>query len=650
MAEDQNGEVSTQGECTDCTTQERSFDALARGVANGSISRRRALRLLGSALLGGAVASIPGVGWLAGDSGEARAAPGDAPGGSDCGNSGQSCTAQKCCQGLSCLTDPTNSTEKFCCPLESKLVCGSKCCPAGALLGCTAGKCQCPPGEVECPNLNNLTGTGKCVNLLEDPDNCGGCGLSDPKFKCPAPTGKDAPCRVRACVNGTCTTRPNTSADGTPCNADDNKCTENDSCLAGLCTPGTLKTCPVSDNPCVLRTVCDPTTGQCVEEPALEGTPCRDAQGECDLPSFCTGTSTTCPPNEFKANTVVCRPAAGDCDVAETCTGNSAACPEDKFKANTVVCRPAAGDCDVAETCTGNSAACPEDKFKANTVVCRPAAGDCDVEEKCTGLSAACPPDLFKAATVVCRPTAGPCDEAETCTGLSAACPEDKFLPVTSVCRPAAGPCDLPEFCTGLSAACPEDRFAPALTVCRATAGPCDVAENCTGTSAACPEDKFKPATEVCRPAADAECDVAENCTGTSAACPPNQFKAEGTPCNHDNNLCTEETCQQGVCKSTGNQVQCPPSTEQCKVNVCVPATGICQVQDAPAGTPCCQGGTPIFGCVTCTTNADCGSGQTCTGGQCTCTQQNRRPCGKLCCPPNMPGCTPNSQGNPTCS
>ena len=39
MAEDRNGEVSTQGECTDCTERERSFDALARGLANSGISR-----------------------------------------------------------------------------------------------------------------------------------------------------------------------------------------------------------------------------------------------------------------------------------------------------------------------------------------------------------------------------------------------------------------------------------------------------------------------------------------------------------------------------------------------------------------------------------------------------------------------------------
>ena len=132
-AEDQNGKVTTQGTCTDCTERERSFDALARRVANGSISRRRALGLLGGALLGGAVASIPGMGWLSGNSGEAQAlTPG--PGGSLWANSGQSCNAQKCCAGLTCIGKPGN---RVCCPEER--ICGQICCPLGATCF------NCPP-------------------------------------------------------------------------------------------------------------------------------------------------------------------------------------------------------------------------------------------------------------------------------------------------------------------------------------------------------------------------------------------------------------------------------------------------------------------------------------------------------------------------
>jgi hypothetical protein len=42
------------------STREHSLDELAKGLASGTVSRRQALRLMGGALLGGVLASIPG--------------------------------------------------------------------------------------------------------------------------------------------------------------------------------------------------------------------------------------------------------------------------------------------------------------------------------------------------------------------------------------------------------------------------------------------------------------------------------------------------------------------------------------------------------------------------------------------------------------
>jgi hypothetical protein len=57
-AEDHNGGRSPSA---DLTQVDHSLDDLARRLAGGSISRREAVRLLGSALVGGVLASIPGV-------------------------------------------------------------------------------------------------------------------------------------------------------------------------------------------------------------------------------------------------------------------------------------------------------------------------------------------------------------------------------------------------------------------------------------------------------------------------------------------------------------------------------------------------------------------------------------------------------------
>ena len=60
-AEDHNTEVTSQ----EHIERELSFDALAKGLATGSVSRRSALKLMGGALLGGVLASIPGVAFAA---------------------------------------------------------------------------------------------------------------------------------------------------------------------------------------------------------------------------------------------------------------------------------------------------------------------------------------------------------------------------------------------------------------------------------------------------------------------------------------------------------------------------------------------------------------------------------------------------------
>ena len=65
-------------------TTNRSFDELATGLASGSISRGKALRLMGAALLGGTLASL-GI----------REAGADRPG---CKRNGKSCkNYEQCC-------------------------------------------------------------------------------------------------------------------------------------------------------------------------------------------------------------------------------------------------------------------------------------------------------------------------------------------------------------------------------------------------------------------------------------------------------------------------------------------------------------------------------------------------------------------------
>ena len=69
---------------------ERTFDELAIGLSNGSLSRGKALRLMGTAIIGGVLASIPGI---------AEAAPPRKPAGRKCKSDSQ-CENGLCLSGV----------------------------------------------------------------------------------------------------------------------------------------------------------------------------------------------------------------------------------------------------------------------------------------------------------------------------------------------------------------------------------------------------------------------------------------------------------------------------------------------------------------------------------------------------------------------
>jgi hypothetical protein len=100
-----------------------SFDELAKGLAEGKLTRRKALRMLGATLVGGVLASVPSIAWAA------KPAP---------------------------------------CPSGNK--CGKNCCPDATFV-CSQGKCACPTGQTACG--------GQCVRLTTN-QNCGSCGNACP--------------------------------------------------------------------------------------------------------------------------------------------------------------------------------------------------------------------------------------------------------------------------------------------------------------------------------------------------------------------------------------------------------------------------------------------------------------------------------------
>jgi hypothetical protein len=201
-----------------------SFDELAKGLATGAVSRRKALRWMGSALVGAALTAVPGAAWAqvpspAGGSACARFCREIFPPGPEQGQ----CTSQgaqgggpcyECTPGIDSVTgpnfqcppdqvyDPFAEDGTCCRPCgEDAVLCGSgrtaDCyslefdCDrgAGGTFDPSSCQCICPPGTVEC--FGGGGQPGHCVDLQSSRESCGQCG-----HQC-VPD-------VENCVNGVC--------------------------------------------------------------------------------------------------------------------------------------------------------------------------------------------------------------------------------------------------------------------------------------------------------------------------------------------------------------------------------------------------------------------------------------------------------------
>ncbi len=134
------------------------FDDLARGLADGSLTRGKALRLMGAAVVGGTLGSL-GIG------GEASAdPPGCKRNGKICARNEQCCSGN--CSGGSCRaqTTTTTTTTPLCRPNGVSCPSVTQCCSGN----CSHARC-CPTGRV---GLSN----GTCALPCSSNEQCSGCG------------------------------------------------------------------------------------------------------------------------------------------------------------------------------------------------------------------------------------------------------------------------------------------------------------------------------------------------------------------------------------------------------------------------------------------------------------------------------------------
>ena len=148
------------------------------------------------------------------------------------------------------------------------------------------------------------------------------------------------PCTDDSCNPQTGCVHTNNTA---PCN-DGNACTQGDTCQSGTCQ-GAPVTCTASDQ-CHLAGTCDPSTGQCSNPAAANGTACTDnnacTQGDTCQAGTCVGAPVTCT-------------ASDQCHLAGTCDPSTGQC-SNPAAANGTVCDDG-NACTVGDVCNGGTCA-----------------------------------------------------------------------------------------------------------------------------------------------------------------------------------------------------------------------------------------------------------------------------------------------------
>jgi hypothetical protein len=179
-------------------TRERSFDELAKGLAGGTVSRRKALRLMGAALVGGALASFPGAAW---------AAKGGGGGKSACAKYCKTLFGGDTAAQAECTAQGTKGTGPcFACggPENPAPTCGSnetlntKTCQC--YKNCTPGEFNCCPGiRSECVSL--IGGGTVCATHTRCEPSCNDCHPGEPCISGPSgcPANQPAGCVVGIC-------------------------------------------------------------------------------------------------------------------------------------------------------------------------------------------------------------------------------------------------------------------------------------------------------------------------------------------------------------------------------------------------------------------------------------------------------------------
>ena len=453
---------------------------------------------------------------------------------------------------------------------------------------CEQGTCSGVTVNCDCQSDSNCA-------ALEDGNLCNGTLFCDTDtlpytcevdaatvVDCPEPQGGDAPCLMAACNPETGGCSLATANEGFPCD-DGDPCTVADKCVQGACSGGLAANCN-DGNPCTDDS-CLPGAG-CQYE--FNDLPCEDGD--------------TCTVSD-KCSMGVCQGGPdGSCHDGNPCTDDSCVSGQGCF----FLFNDA--PCDDDNICTIGDH-CAQGKCAAAGMA------DCDDDNLCTN-------DL-------CKPSLGcthqfnafPCDDADACTtgdlcnvGLCAGspvscndgntCTDDSCDPVQG-CQYVAndGPCDDNNLCSK-DDQCKNGICVPGNGVYCADDNPCT-------------DDLCEPAVGCVHNSNAAQCNDGNPCT-VGDKCELGLCVSQETLDCADDNICTDDSCQEGVgCVNSPNVLPCDDLNactegDTCAAGACLPGPAVDCTDWNVCTDEYCE---PALGCVYSFNNNPCDDGDACSTG-----------------------------------
>ena len=400
------------------------------------------------------------------------------------------------------------------------------------------------------------------------------------------------PCTDNICSEGTCIVMnevedcENECAPSRPCPRASN-CFHYD-CVNGRCELSE-DSCAPSSNPCI-RVECDPLSGVCVPH-KKEFSRCNDNNG-CTSNDICVSTGSGAEAIECRGEEVscpfrtceegICNPENGQCSYQVTagaeCDDNSACTESDVCDAQ-ANCRGTAISCDDGNSCTDDVCRDGECFNNNNSITCNDGnactSNDLCVEGSCVGQSArVCPESVHPCKQFVCDAIAG-CKEEPVEDGVTCGENEDACLLGDSVCR--GGVCIPPERVTCGASIHPQCPLVCVNNECQSEPSTCTDNDGCTVDD---------------RCTADGECvGVPRDCSHLTNGCVEGvcllgacvAVPIQGAHECDDGDLCTNNYCADGECKSTA--VRCS-SNNPCEQFTCDSAIGCVASNNPVSCTP----------------------------------------------------------------